>query len=67
MIPLEAPPGVSNHSNGLAVGSVYYGANSDVQEQWRELWLYHWLKKNGKRFNFKQLPSEEWHWDYVGS
>ena len=73
MIPLKAPPGFSNHSNGLAVdfgtnvGGVYYGANSDLQEQWRELWLYQWLKKNARRFDFKQLPSEEWHWDYVGS
>jgi LAS superfamily LD-carboxypeptidase LdcB len=72
MIPLKAPPGYSNHSNGLAVdfgttvGGVYFGANSDLKEEWKQIWLYQWLKKHAKQFKFKQLPSEEWHWDFVG-
>jgi LAS superfamily LD-carboxypeptidase LdcB len=72
LIPLKAPPGYSNHSNGLAidfgttVGGVYYKSNSSTRLEWRELWFYLWLKKNAKRFGFKQLPSEEWHWDYIG-
>jgi len=72
LIPLKAPPGYSNHSNGAAVdfgttvGGVYYKADSSTRPEWRELWLYGWLCKNARRFGFKQLPSEEWHWDFVG-
>lgn len=66
----KAAPGFSNHSNGTAVdfqteeGGVLYEANSDQRESWRETWLYIWLAKNAVDYRFKQLVTEEWHWDY---
>jgi LAS superfamily LD-carboxypeptidase LdcB len=70
--PLKAPPGYSNHSKGAAVDfgttyrGVYYKADSSTRAEWRTTWLHPWLKKNAKRFGFKPLKSEEWHWDFEG-
>lgn len=72
LIPLKAPPGYSNHSNGAALdfgttfGGVYYGADSSKKIEWRETWLHRWLKENAAKFSFKPLASEEWHWDFEG-
>ncbi len=70
LAPIKAPPGFSNHSNGLAVdfstvhGGTTYGPNTDQREGWRRTWLHPWLVGNAARFKFMPLASEEWHWDY---
>lgn len=70
LAPIKAPPGFSNHSNGLAVdfstvhGGTTYGPNTDQREGWRRTWLHPWLVANAARFKFMPLASEEWHWDY---
>jgi hypothetical protein len=72
LIPLKAPPGYSNHSNGAAVdfgttfGGIYYKADSSTRLEWRETWLHRWLLANAATFGFKPLASEEWHWDFAG-
>lgn len=69
---VKAAPGFSNHSDGKAVdfATTYDGqelvANTDQIAAWRKAWLYRWLVANGARYGFKQLPTEEWHWDYIG-
>jgi len=72
LIPLKAPPGFSNHSHGTAVdfqtsfGGVNYVADSSQHDGWRTTWLYKWLTDgNGKTYGFKQLVTEEWHWDHA--
>ena len=37
-----------------------------IRARWRATWFYKWLTNegNGRRFGFKQLPTEEWHWEY---
>ncbi|RME73706.1 MAG: hypothetical protein D6785_16765 [Planctomycetota bacterium] len=51
---LAAPPGYSNHQNGLAV-DIDIPNNS----------VYQWLKKNAWRYGFKRtVPNESWHWEY---
>jgi hypothetical protein len=70
LIPLKAPPGFSNHSNGTAVdfetdyNGTEYVANSSQHEGWRATWLHPWLVVNAGRYGFKPLSSEEWHWDH---
>ena len=73
LIPLKAPPGYSNHSNGAAVdfgttfGGVYYKADSSTRREWRKTWLHPWLLENAAAFGFKPLKTEEWHWDFEES
>lgn len=50
---LAATPGTSNHGLGIAV-DIGEGEQRD------------WLSANGHRFGWKVLPSESWHFDYVG-
>lgn len=70
LIPLKAPPGYSNHSNGAAVdfgttfGGVYYKADSSTRKAWRKTWLHPWLVEHAESFGFHPLKSEEWHWDF---
>jgi hypothetical protein len=70
MVPKKAAPGFSNHSNGNAVdfatrhGGINHVADTDQRQKWRQTWLYGWLVQNAANYKFKQLPSEEWHWDY---
>ncbi len=73
----KAIPGFSNHTRGNAVdfstetrfktkGKVYsLGPKKSQRSLWRNTWFYEWLGINAAGFGFKQLPSEEWHWDYV--
>ncbi|MET0454804.1 MAG: M15 family metallopeptidase [Mycobacterium sp.] len=70
-----AAPGYSNHENGIAVDFYQVRTprlpNSTADHdraKWRETWFYKWLtaEGNGRRFGFKQLVSEEWHWEYQG-
>jgi LAS superfamily LD-carboxypeptidase LdcB len=71
LIPLKAPPGYSNHSNGAAVDfgttfdGVYYKADSSTRAAWRKTWLHPWLIEHAAEFGFKALKTEEWHWDYA--
>jgi hypothetical protein len=70
LIPLKAPPGFSNHSNGTAVdfqtdfNGIAYVANSSQREGWRTTWLHPWLVANAATYGFRPLASEEWHWDH---
>jgi hypothetical protein len=66
----KAPPGGSNHSNGIAVdlsmemnGKVV-GNNYDDQRVWKSSWHFAWLQANAASFGFKNYPKEHWHWDY---
>ncbi|HEX5657052.1 MAG TPA: D-alanyl-D-alanine carboxypeptidase family protein [Polyangiales bacterium] len=73
ILPLKAPPGFSNHSNGKAVdfrtmhAGTDYVADSEQREGWRTTWLHGWLVENAADYGFKPLASEEWHWDYDGN
>jgi peptidoglycan hydrolase-like protein with peptidoglycan-binding domain len=68
-------PGYSNHQSGIAVDFFQHRtpgnrvANSTApaaRAKWRATWFYRWIKENGPRFGFKQLETEEWHWEYQG-
>lgn len=71
MSPIKAPPGFSNHSNGLAVdfsttdGGVRLGPNTNQRAAWRASWLHSWLVANAATYRFHPLASEEWHWDWA--
>jgi LAS superfamily LD-carboxypeptidase LdcB len=71
MSPIKAPPGFSNHSNGLAVdfsttdGGVHLGPNTNQRAAWRASWLHPWLVANAATYRFHALASEEWHWDWA--
>lgn len=54
---LAAPPGYSNHQNGLAL---------DLNTS--DGGVYSWLSRNASRFGFRRtVPSEEWHWEHNGT
>ena len=72
-----APPGFSNHQGGTAIDlwqervrgqRVANSTTKAARAKWRSTWLYRWLtdEKNGARFGFKQLATEEWHWEFQG-
>jgi D-alanyl-D-alanine carboxypeptidase len=53
---LAAAPGYSNHQSGYAL---------DLNTH--ESGVYTWLARNGARFGFaRTVPSEDWHWEYMG-
>ena len=55
---LAARPGYSNHQGGIAMdisGISGRGSRAD-----------NWLSNNASRFGFRNLPSEFWHYDFVG-
>jgi hypothetical protein len=68
----KAPPGYSNHSNGMAVdfGTSFerqdYTTNTDSDHRagWRRTWFHRWLVSNARSFGFHPLATEEWHWDF---
>lgn len=54
---LAAPPGYSNHQNGLAL---------DLNTS--DWGVYNWLARNASRYGFRRtVPSEEWHWEHNGT
>ena len=68
----KAAPGFSNHTRGKAFdigteeGGQQYGANSAPRDQaaYAKTWLYGWMTANAVNYDFKQLATEVWHWDY---
>jgi hypothetical protein len=70
LLPIKAPPGFSNHSNGNAVDftttvqKVRLGPNTSQHRQWKASWFHEWLVDNAKTYRFNPLASEEWHWDW---
>jgi hypothetical protein len=70
MLPVKAIPGFSNHTSGIAVdfstteANETLGPKTSQKALWQKSWLYEWLRANAAKYKFKQLPSEEWHWDY---
>lgn len=67
----KAAPGFSKHTGGTAVdfttteGGVSLTANSNQNARWRNSWLHKWLTKNARKFKFKPLSTEAWHWEYA--
>ena len=70
MISYKAPPGYSNHSNGMAVdfntrhGKIKYAAKKAQNAGWKKTWLHHWLVEHAAEYGFKPLATEAWHWDF---
>ena len=71
--PNTAPPGYSNHQNGVAldldVGSskFNYSGTYNGKAGWtnRKTKIYEWLSKNAKTYGFvRTVRSEPWHWEY---
>jgi len=66
----KAPPGSSNHSNGIAVDFHAVEGGKEIpnmfkhQEAWRKSRVFAWLKANCGSHNFKNLASEAWHYDW---
>ena len=56
--PPTARPGTSNHERGLAVDFRNCGTRSTA--------CYKWLRNNGSKYGFYNLPSEPWHWSING-
>jgi len=56
--PPTARPGNSMHERGLAVDFSSCSKGGKV---------YNWLKKNGSKYGFYNLPSESWHWSMSGN
>jgi LAS superfamily LD-carboxypeptidase LdcB len=66
----KAPPGFSNHTNGNAVdfGTTENGKQHTARKAQktapRITWLYRWLVVHASAYGFRQLPTEEWPWDF---
>lgn len=61
---LAAPGGKSNHQMGLAIDFQYPHARNTCTggaAQHDPRWM--WLKAHAKDFGFRQIASENWHWD----
>jgi hypothetical protein len=53
---LAARPGYSNHQSGYALDLNTEGGG-----------VYTWLSRNAAHFGFaRTVPSEDWHWEYMG-
>lgn len=56
---LAAPPGYSQHQNGVAVDIETGGSRTSAS--------FRWLRENGANFGFRNtVPSEPWHWQFMG-
>jgi hypothetical protein len=70
MISFKAPPGYSNHSNGMAVDfntvhdKTTYQAKKKQNDGWKRTWLHRWLVQQAGSYGFKPLATEAWHWDF---
>jgi len=61
--PPTAPPGTSNHEQGLAVDFTCNGGGALS----RSSSCFTWLKANAAGYGFYNLPSEPWHWSNDGT
>ena len=55
---LAARPGYSNHQNGIAMDISGVGGRGTRADSW--------LRAHASQFGFRNLPSEFWHYDFVG-
>jgi len=63
----KAVPGFSNHQYGLAVDfGTREGTEGPLAYVRSTTWFYQWLDEHAGEYDFKQLPSERWHFDYTG-
>lgn len=63
----KAVPGFSNHQHGLAVDfGTREGTDGPLGLVRSTTWFYQWLDEHAGEYDFKQLPSERWHFDYTG-
>jgi LAS superfamily LD-carboxypeptidase LdcB len=60
--PPTAPPGTSQHEQGLAVDFTIGGRTIS-----RGSAAFNWLKANAAGFGFYNLPAEPWHWSTTGN
>ncbi|HEU0033693.1 MAG TPA: D-alanyl-D-alanine carboxypeptidase family protein [Kofleriaceae bacterium] len=66
----KAPPGSSNHSNGIAVDFHARENGKELpisynnQKAWRASKIFAWLTEHAKDFHFKNLATEAWHYDH---
>jgi len=60
--PPTARPGSSMHERGLAIDFTQGGRTLT-----RGSAGYQWLRANGSRFGFFNLPAEAWHWSTNGN
>ena len=68
-----APPGFSNHQNGMAIDlkqerepgyPIRNARDTSERNKWWKTWLWHWLDTNAKSSQFKNYEKEPWHWDF---
>ena len=63
---LAAPPGWSNHQQGLSVDLA--GTTREIRGKKYRTILYWWLVRNAKEYGFyNDVPHEPWHWTYKGT
>jgi LAS superfamily LD-carboxypeptidase LdcB len=60
--PPTAPPGTSQHEQGLAVDITIGGRTISGGSA-----AFNWLKANAAGFGFYNLPAEPWHWSTTGN
>ena len=60
--PPTAPPGTSQHEQGLAVDITSGGGTIS-----RGSGAFNWLKANAAGYGFYNLPAEPWHWSTTGN
>jgi LAS superfamily LD-carboxypeptidase LdcB len=61
--PPTAPPGTSNHEQGLAVDFTCNGGGALSSSSP----CFDWLEANASSYGFYNLPSEPWHWSNDGT
>jgi len=71
-----AAPGYSNHQNGIAIDlwqerkkghEVPNDSGNAARKKWHDSWFHGWLKTHAENLRFKPIPTEEWHWEYLGN
>jgi hypothetical protein len=55
-----APPGTSQHGNGLAIDITNGGTIDKGDPEWQ------WLSQNAARFGWHPISIEAWHWEFRG-
>ena len=73
----KAPPGGSNHSNGIAVDLIAtvreHGQRVTIpnafrnQGPWKKTFQFAWLEAHCREFGFKRYAGEAWHYDCVAA